>query len=176
MFHRHDRTDPAVEAARAEVQALLQRLGHDVSTLDDQGDARNRQALADASERYNTAGAQMSEATSVQALAVVRQIAVEGLHSTRLVRTRLGLDPGPDPAEVPVAPAAQPQPQPQPGWAGPRPGGGLFGGGGLGAGIAGGLLGMLAGEALGDAMGGDDRDGGWGDDQGGWGDDQGGGW
>jgi hypothetical protein len=31
-------------------------LGNDISTLDDGGDATNRQALPDASELYNTAG------------------------------------------------------------------------------------------------------------------------
>lgn len=175
MFRHHtDRPDPAVQAARAEVEAILGRLGHDVSTLDDGGDATNRQALADAAERYNTAGAQLGQATSTGELSVVRGIAVEGLHSTRLVRTRLGLDPGPEPAATPVVPPAPQPPAQQPAWGGRRPGGGMFGGA-LGAGVAGGLLGMLGGEVLGGMLDGGGEGGGWGDNDGG-GDDDGGGW
>jgi hypothetical protein len=169
MFRHHP--DQAFSAAHAEVQALLDRLGHDVSTLDDAGDATNRQALADAGERYNTAGAQFGEAQSREELAVVRSVVVEGLHSTRLVRTRLGLDPGQEPAEAPPPEVAQ------------QPAGSILGGhhlpGGLGAalgaGAAGGLLGMLGGGILGEALGGGDE-GGWGGDEGGgWGGDDGGG-
>lgn len=176
MFRHHsERPDPAVLTAHAEVEALLGRLGHDVSTLDDGGDATNRQALADASERYNTAGAQLGEATTLGELSVVRGIVIEGLHSTRLVRTRLGLDPGPEPAAVPAAPPA-PEPVAQaPAWgSGRHVGSGL--GGALGAGVAGGLLGMLGGEVLGDILGdGGGGGGGWGDNDGG-GDWGGGGW
>lgn len=78
---------------QAEAESLLGRLSHDVSTLDDGGDPANRQALADAAERYNTAGAQLGEASTVGQMNVVRNLAIEGLHSTRLVRTRLGLEP-----------------------------------------------------------------------------------
>jgi hypothetical protein len=164
MFRHHP--DPAFAAAHADVEALLGRLGHDVSTLDDGGDATNRQALADASERYNTAGAQFSEAQTTEELSVVRSVAVEGLHSTRLVRTRLGLDPGPEPTEAVPVVAAQPA------------GGGILAGhhlpGGLGAalgaGAAGGLLGAIGGGILGEVLGGGDE-GSWGG--GGWGDDGG---
>ena len=143
--------------ARAEVEALLGRLGHDVATLDDGGDPTNRQALADAAERYNTAGAQLSKASSVGEIAVARSVVVEGLHATRLVRTRLGLDPGVDPTEGPT-------PQPNPTQAGQRPGG-IFGAGlagTLGAGAAGGLLGMLAGNLLGEGFEGDQDGADWG--------------
>ena len=177
MFRHHaDRPDPAVQAARAEADALLGRLGHDVSTLDDGGDATNRQALADAAERYNTAGAQLGQASSLGEIAVVRSIAIEGLHSTRLVRTRLGLDPGPEPAEAPAVPPPAPAPQ-RPAWGSGRPAGSGLGGA-LGAGIAGGLLGMLGGEVLGDVFDGDGGGGGgWGgDNDGGWGGDNDGGW
>ena len=179
MF-RH-RPDPGVNAARAEVQALLGRLGHDITTLDDGGDPGNRQALADASERLNTAGAQLSQAQSLEEIAVARSVAVDGLHSTRLVRTRLGLDPGPEPAELPSATDQQTHATTLGSLAGRHPGG-L--GGLLGAGAAGGLLGVLGGGLLGEMLGGEggwDRDGGdwgggdwgggsWGDDGGGWGD------
>ncbi|MCU4183970.1 hypothetical protein K6U06_06335 [Acidiferrimicrobium sp. IK] len=174
MFRHHaDRPDPALQAARAEAESLLGRLSHDVSTLDDGGDPTNRQALADAAERYNTAGAQMGEATTVGEINVVRNIAIEGLHSTRLVRTRLGLDPGPEPAAIPVTPPPAELPQ-QPAWGGRRSGNGL--GGALGAGLAGGLLGMLGGEVLGEVFDGDQGGGDWGGGGGWGGDNDGGGW
>lgn len=171
MF-RH-RPDPGLNAARAEVQALLGRLGHDITTLDDGGDPANRQALADASERLNTAGAQLSQAQSLEEIAVARSVAVDGLHSTRLVRTKLGLDPGPEPAEVPSVADQQVHATSLGTLAGRHPGG-L--GGLLGAGAAGGLLGVLGGGLIGEMLGGGGFDGGgWGGDGGGWGDD-GGGW
>ena len=160
MFRHH--SDARISAAHAEVEALLGRLGHDVSTLDDAGDATNRQALADAAERYNTAGAQLGQAQTAEELAVARSVVIEGLHSTRLVRTRLGLDPGPDPAEpAPVQPDSH-----EPQVAGHHLPGGLAGA--LGAGAAGGLLGVLGGGILGEVLGGGEG-GGWGGDDDGWG-------
>ncbi|MGN6200334.1 hypothetical protein [Humibacter sp.] len=166
MFGYHANAAGAdLTEAHAEVEALLGRLGHDISTLDDAGDATNRQALADAAERYNTAGAQLSKATTLGEITVARPVVVEGLHSTRLVRTRLGLDPGVEPTEAPAT-------QPTAGRDGQH-GGGLLGSGlagALGAGAAGGLLGMVAGSLLGEGFEGDGGDGGgW--DGGGWGDD-----
>ena len=176
MFKHHhsDQPDPAFLDAHAEVEALYNRLGHDVSTLDDGGEAANRQALVDAGERYNTAGAQLGQATTVGQLAVARTIVVEGLHDTRLVRTNRGLDPGPDPAApVPVPAAAGPDhPDGPHAWGDQRPRrhGGL--GGALGAGAAGGLLGgLIGGGVLGEILGGDEGGGGWGGDE-----DGGGGW
>jgi hypothetical protein len=167
---RHHHTDEAFLAAHAEVEALYQRLGHDVETLDDGGDPASRQALTDAGERYNTAGAQLGHATTTGELAVVRSIVVDGLHATRLIRTRQGLDPGPDPAVAPTPAAPVDEPA-----AHPSLGGLLHGHGGLGsalgAGAAGGLLGMLGGAVLGEALGGgdEDRGEGWGGGGGDWG-------
>lgn len=170
---RHHHTDEAFLAAHAEVEALYQRLGHDIETLDDGGDPASRQALTDAGERYNTAGAQLGHATTTGELAVVRSIVVDGLHATRLIRTRQGLDPGPDPAAAPPPPA-----QAEESGTHSSLGGLLHGHGGLGAalgaGAAGGILGALGGAILGEGLGGGDEDrdeGGWGggDDGGGWG-------
>ena len=85
--------DERFDAAHAEVDALLGRLGRDVSTLDGGDEKANVQALADASERYETATVQFGQAKSVPELTVVRSIILEGLQSTRAVRTRLGFDP-----------------------------------------------------------------------------------
>ena len=92
MLHRH-KTDERFAAAKADVDSLLQRLGRDVSTLDDGGDPVNRQGLADAGERYETAQVQFGKSESVPELLVARSIAVEGLQSTRATGRRLPSGP-----------------------------------------------------------------------------------
>jgi hypothetical protein len=165
-MRHHNNTDDRFLAAHADVDALLQRLSRDVSTLDDQGDPVNRQALADAGERYETAEVQFGKAQSVGELLVARSIVVEGLQSTRGIRTRLGLDPGPDPSPPPVTePAEAEHHSVLEGLTHSR--GGL--GTALGAGAAGGLLGLLGGSVLGEVLGGDGEGGGWGDGGGDWG-------
>ena len=59
MHHRHSNVDERFDAAHAEVDALLGRLGRDVSTLDGGDDKANVQGLADAGERYGTATVQL---------------------------------------------------------------------------------------------------------------------
>lgn len=148
MRHHH-MTDEHVAAAKAEVDGLLQRLGRDVTSLDGGDERINQQALADASERYETATAQLSKAQSVGEVLAARSVAVEGIGYTRGVRTRLGLDPGPEPAPAPSPEAPQ---ESHHSWSeGLRSGLGPM----LGAGAAGLIGGALLGEALGD-------DGGWG--------------
>ncbi|MDQ1636293.1 MAG: hypothetical protein QOJ32_3102 [Frankiaceae bacterium] len=80
---------------RAEVQSLYNRLGADVSTLDPGSDPVARQALADASERYTSAGGMLSTATTSGEIAAAGHALAEGLHASRVARQRLGLDPGP---------------------------------------------------------------------------------
>lgn len=95
---------PPVDAA--DVRSLRDRLGHDVATLEPGDDAVSRQAMADASERFATCGTLLERAGSSQAqLRTAWLTAVEGLTATRLVRTRLGLDPGP---EIPLPPSPAP--------------------------------------------------------------------
>ena len=156
MLH-HNHTDERFAAAHADVDALLQRLGRDVTTLQDGDDPVNRQALADAGERFETAESQLGKAQSVAELLVARAITVEGLESTRAVRTRQGLDPGHDPAPAPAVDAA---PEVHHSWidALTSSRGGL--GSTLGAGAAGGILGLLGGAVLGGAIGGGDFGGG----------------
>src|SRR5919205_744626 len=55
-----------------------------------------RQALADASERYNAAGGQLQQARSVRQFELARETALEGLAYVRAARLAVGLDPGPD--------------------------------------------------------------------------------
>ena len=94
--HQPQPVDPA------DVTSLLDRLGHDVRTLQvAEDDATSRQAMADASERYSTATSLLERARSQDQLRTAWLAAVEGLHATRLVRGRLGLDLGPAPALPP---------------------------------------------------------------------------
>lgn len=85
----------------AEVRSVVTRLAHDIGTLQAGDDQVARQAMADASERYATASAQLERARSQDQLRTSWLAAAEGLHATRLVRSRLGLDPGPAPALPP---------------------------------------------------------------------------
>jgi hypothetical protein len=91
---------------RADVESLYGRLGSDVQLLAPGDDAVARQALADASERYTGHGALLAKADSPGEYAAARRTAVEGIAAARVVRQRLGLDPGPD---VPMPEGQGPQ-------------------------------------------------------------------
>ena len=89
--------------AAAEARRWYERLGGQVLNLS--GDAPAvRQALADASERYNAAGSQLEQARTVYQYRLARETALEGLMYARAARIALGLDPGPD---LPPLAAAQ---------------------------------------------------------------------
>ena len=81
--------------ARAEAQRWYERLGGQVMNLHGD-DLAARQALADASERYNAAGGQLQQAASVRQFELARETALEGLTYVRAARLAMGLDPGPD--------------------------------------------------------------------------------
>jgi len=91
---------------RADVESLYGRLGSDVQLLAPGDDPVAEQALADAAERYGATGALMARADSPGEFAAARRTAIEGITAARVVRERLGLDPGPDvpmpAAEVPT--------------------------------------------------------------------------
>lgn len=95
-----------LEGMAADVRSLYDRLGFDVSTLSPGGDAVAGQALADAAERYTATGALLEHSDTPGEFAAARRTVVEGLSAARLVRERLGLDPGP---EVPPPPGTGPQ-------------------------------------------------------------------
>jgi hypothetical protein len=84
------------EGLRADVEQLYNRLGNDVGTLDARDNAVARQAMADASERYNSAGATLATADSPPEFAAARRTAIEGLTAAQTARKALGLDPGPE--------------------------------------------------------------------------------
>jgi uncharacterized membrane protein YgcG len=84
-----------LEDARADAQRWYERLGGQVINLH-ADDPAARQALADASERYNAAGGQLQQAKTVNQFALARESALEGLQYARAARVAMGLDPGPD--------------------------------------------------------------------------------
>ena len=92
-----------LDDARAEAQRWYERLGGQVMNLHGD-DAAARQALADASERYNAAGGQLQQARTVRQFELARESALEGLAYVRAARLAMGLDPGPD---LPPLAAAQ---------------------------------------------------------------------
>jgi hypothetical protein len=89
-----------LEDAKAEARRWVERLGGQVVNLVGT-DEPSRQALADASERYNAAGSQMEQATTAEQARLVKQTALEGLYYVRAARLVMGMDPGPDLPEDP---------------------------------------------------------------------------
>ncbi|MEV6298186.1 hypothetical protein AB0M02_02145 [Actinoplanes sp. NPDC051861] len=89
------RRQTQLEDARAEAQRWYERLGGQVMNLNSDEPAA-RQALADASERYNAAGGQLQQANTVRQFELARESALEGLAYVRAARTAMGIDPGPE--------------------------------------------------------------------------------
>ncbi len=97
-WFKHRESDE-MAGLRAEVQSPQGRLAADVSTLDPGQDPLCRQAMSDASERSNAAGALLSQAATPAEMRVALRIVVEGLQATR-VREHRGLPLGPDLPDV----------------------------------------------------------------------------
>lgn len=89
--------------AESDARRWVDRLGGSVLNLQGTDDA-SRQAMADASERYNAAGSQLESARSAEQYRQVTESAYEGLYYVRAARTAMGLDPGP---ELPPLPGQQ---------------------------------------------------------------------
>ncbi|MFE3542452.1 DUF1542 domain-containing protein [Nocardia sp. NPDC059177] len=83
-----------LEEAQAGARVVIERLGGQVYQLTPRNES-SRQALADAAERYNAAGAQLDRATSPTQAGLAEQSAVEGLYYIAAARTAMGMDPGP---------------------------------------------------------------------------------
>jgi uncharacterized membrane protein YgcG len=92
-----------LDDARADAQRWYERLGGQVMNLHGD-DPAARQALSDASERYNAAGSQLQQAKTAKQFALARESALEGLSYVRAARTAMGIDPGP---ELPPLASAQ---------------------------------------------------------------------
>ena len=102
VVSRRRRRLKELEGRRADVLSLYDRLGADVQNLDAKDNPVARQAIADASERYNSTGSLLSHADTEGEYAAARRTALEGLQAARTARTALGLDPGPE--LPPIAP------------------------------------------------------------------------
>jgi hypothetical protein len=85
-----------LDEARADADHWYDLLGGQVLNLTVTANETVKQAVGDASERYNTAGAQRATAQTVAAYRSVRDTSLEGLHFIRAARTAMGFDPGPD--------------------------------------------------------------------------------
>lgn len=96
MWRRKRKDRQALADARALIQPYYDRLAADVASLQPGNNATALQALADASERYNSGGSQLSTATTLAQLGGARRSILEGLQAARTARVALGLDPGPD--------------------------------------------------------------------------------
>jgi hypothetical protein len=96
VFYRKRKLKRQLEAAKANVMPYYDRLANEVNTLDPKDNATARQAVADASERFNSAGSQLDTADSVEKYAAARRTTLEGLYAAVTARKALGLDPGPE--------------------------------------------------------------------------------
>ena len=88
-----------LEDHRAEAARWVERLGGQVFNLD--GRQPSRQAMADASERYASAVAELERARTPVQAQLAKDTALEGLYYVRAARSAMGLDPGP---ELPATP------------------------------------------------------------------------
>ncbi|MBI3228012.1 MAG: DUF1542 domain-containing protein [Mycolicibacterium cosmeticum] len=89
------RNAAALSDAKADARRVIERLGGQVYNLTGTDNA-SKQALADASERYNAAAAQIDQATTARQAAFAKESAIEGLYYVRAARAAMGLDPGPE--------------------------------------------------------------------------------
>jgi len=95
MFWRRRKAQQLADA-REEALRWYDRLGGQITNLPTGDDTAVKQAMVDAGERYNAAGAQMDRATTPKQYELARETALEGLAYIRAARTALGLDPGPE--------------------------------------------------------------------------------
>src|SRR4051812_19010203 len=95
-WSRRRRRNRELSDARAGGTPYYDRLAAEVNGIDPKDDPVARQAMADAAERFNSAGGQLGTADSVEKYAQARRTTLEGLYAARTARRSLGLDPGPD--------------------------------------------------------------------------------
>ena len=95
MFWRR-RRERELADAREEALRWYDRLGGQIANLPPGNDPATKQAMVDAGERYNAAGAQLDRADSPKQYELARETALEGLNYIRAARVAMGLDPGPE--------------------------------------------------------------------------------
>ena len=89
------RTESSLADAKADARRVIERLGGQVLNLTGTDDA-SKQALADASERFTAASAQIDQATTAKQAMLAKESALEGLYYVRAARAAMGMDPGPE--------------------------------------------------------------------------------
>ena len=90
-----NRNATSLADAKADARRVIDRLGGQVLNLSGT-DYASKQAIADASERFNAAGAQIDQATTAKQALLAKESAMEGLYYVRAARTAMGMDPGPE--------------------------------------------------------------------------------
>ncbi len=95
IFYSRRRNQRRLADARAQIEPYLDRLAGEVNSIDPKDDPVARQAMADASERYTSAGAQLQRANTAARVLGVRQTVLQGLYAARTARAALKLDLGP---------------------------------------------------------------------------------
>ena len=81
--------------AQADARRWIERLGNQVLTISGT-DTASTQAMADASERYNSAASAISTATTVKQAQLARESALEGMHYVNAAREIMGMPAGPE--------------------------------------------------------------------------------
>jgi hypothetical protein len=81
------------EDAQTEARQWVDRLGGQIVQILGRNDA-SKQALAEATERYDTAGRRFHQAGSPEQVGLAREAALEGLAYVRAARVAMDLDPG----------------------------------------------------------------------------------
>ncbi|WP_099021763.1 hypothetical protein [Mycolicibacterium palauense] len=89
------RNEASLADAKADARRVIDRLGGQVINLTGTDDA-SKQALADASERFTAAGAQIEQAATAKQALLAKESALEGLYYVRAARSAMGIDPGPE--------------------------------------------------------------------------------
>jgi hypothetical protein len=95
VYYSRRKRRRALDEARARVMPYYDRLANEINTLNPGDVQRAQQALADASERFTSAGGQLAAADTVEKYAQARRTVLEGLYAARTAREALGIDPGP---------------------------------------------------------------------------------
>ncbi|HEX3336017.1 MAG TPA: hypothetical protein VHS54_06105, partial [Jatrophihabitans sp.] len=95
LHARRRRARRELSDARAQVVPYYDRLASEVNGLEPGQNPSARQAIADAAERFMSAGSQLASADSVEKYAQARRTTLEGLNAARTARLALGVDPGP---------------------------------------------------------------------------------
>lgn len=81
--------------AQADAKRWVDRLGGQVLNIEGT-DSASKQAMADASERFNAARSALSEATTAKQARLARESALEGMHYVNAAREIMDLPAGPD--------------------------------------------------------------------------------